>query len=105
MIFHAGAFWGIVFYYLIINIIMFCTMGYDKKISMNDKSKRRIPEKNLYLMAFLGGGVGGLVSMSYFRHKTKHIDFGIVYTIASLMHIIMIYFFMGAFVFEFIEKM
>lgn len=102
MIFHAGAFWGIVFYYLMINLIMFCTMGYDKKISMSDKKKRRIPEKNLYLMAFLGGGVGGLVSMSYFRHKTKHIDFVIVYTIASLMHIIIVYLFMGEFVFEFV---
>lgn len=105
MVFHSTAFWLIIFYYLIINIIMFCTMGFDKKRSMMDKSKekRRVPEKNLYLLAFLGAGLGGLISMSYFRHKTKHIDFAIVYTIATLMHIIITYFMMGTFVFEFTE--
>lgn len=83
---------------------MFFTMGTDKKRSM-DRSKQhcRIPEKNLYLLSFVGGGVGGLISMNYFRHKTKHIDFAIVYTVTAILHIMVIYLLMGTFVFEFTD--
>lgn len=36
------------------------------------KGKWRIPEKRLFLTAILGGSVGCILGMRWFRHKTKH---------------------------------
>lgn len=48
----------------------FLIMGIDKR-----KAKRglwRVPEKSIFLIALLGGGVGTWLGMQIFRHKTKH---------------------------------
>lgn len=63
----------IIAYILIINISGFIIMGYDKKNAI--KEKRRVPEKRLFLIAFLGGAIGIYVGMEEFRHKTKHPKF------------------------------
>ena len=60
-------------YYLIINLILYLAMAVDKKRAV--KNAWRIPEKNLYFLAVLGGGVGGLIAMYTKHHKNKHIDF------------------------------
>lgn len=39
------------------------------------KNKRRISEKMLFELVFLGGGIGGIIGMYAFRHKTKKIRF------------------------------
>ncbi len=57
-------------YLLIINIISFVTAGLDKLLAI--KKLRRISEKNLFLLSFLGGAAFMLLSMFLFRHKTKH---------------------------------
>ena len=49
----------IVGYYLIINLILYFAMVIDKKRAIKDGW--RIPEKNLFLLAVLGGGIGGLL--------------------------------------------
>ena len=36
------------------------------------KGKWRIPEKTLFLFAFLGGSLGTTLGMHSFHHKTKH---------------------------------
>ena len=36
------------------------------------QGKRRIPEATLFLSALLGGSLGAVVGMNFFRHKTKH---------------------------------
>lgn len=56
-------------YTLIINIALFFTMGFDKHCAV--KEKRRIPEATLFIMALLGGSIGGFLSMKLFHHKTK----------------------------------
>ena len=53
-----------------INIALCAMMGIDKLCAK--LNKRRIPEKVLFLLAVLGGGLGGTVGMLSFRHKTKH---------------------------------
>ena len=48
----------------------------------------RIPERRFFVTAFLGGGIGVLLGMKYFRHKTRHPSFlfGIpALTLASLL--------------------
>jgi len=61
------------FYILILNIIGLTAMGVDKA-----KAKTgawRIPEKTLLAIAAIGGSIGVLAGMYFFRHKTKHILF------------------------------
>ncbi len=57
-------------YLMVINLIAFALMGIDKWKSK--RNKWRIPEKTLFLFPCLGGGIGGLLGMYHFRHKTRH---------------------------------
>jgi len=55
---------------VVMNLAAFALMGIDKA-----KAKAgawRIPEKTLFLVTALFGGLGGTLGMSFFRHKTKH---------------------------------
>ena len=55
---------------VVMNLVAFALMGIDKA-----KAKAgawRIPEKTLFLVTALFGGLGGTLGMSFFRHKTKH---------------------------------
>lgn len=57
-------------YLLIVNIIAFAMMGIDKR-----RAKRgawRISEKALFISALIGGSIGAICGMQFFRHKTKH---------------------------------
>ena len=64
---------SLVIYLIIINLISFYVMGLDK---YRAKHKMwRIPERTLFLLAFIGGSVGSILGMYLFRHKTKHAKF------------------------------
>ena len=55
---------------IVMNLLAFALMGIDKM-----KARRgswRIPEKTLFLVTALFGGLGGTLGMKVFRHKTKH---------------------------------
>lgn len=55
---------------IVMNLLAFALMGIDKM-----KARRgswRIPEKTLFLVTALFGGLGGTMGMKVFRHKTKH---------------------------------
>lgn len=56
-------------YFLIINITGFAMAYSDKKKAVN--GKRRISEKALFFVSFIGGSAGMLIGMKKFRHKTK----------------------------------
>ena len=61
---------AIVVILLVMNGLAFVLMGLDKA-----KAKAgawRIPEKTLFLVTALFGGLGGTLGMTFFRHKTKH---------------------------------
>ena len=60
-------------YLFIINAIGFILMLVDKIKAR--KNLWRIPEKVLFLSAILGGSIGSLLGMYFFRHKTKHFSF------------------------------
>lgn len=59
-----------ILYIFLINIFAFFLMGNDKARAR--KKKYRIPEKNLFLTALLGGSIGAILGMYTFRHKTRH---------------------------------
>ena len=63
-------FYALGIYLLIVNLWAFALMGIDKRRAKKDAW--RIKEKSLFLPVLLGGGVGGILGMKTFRHKTKH---------------------------------
>lgn len=87
----------IVGYYLLINLILYFTMALDKRRAI--KGGWRIPEKNLYLLAVLGGGVGGLLAMVFKHHKNKHLDFILTYTVTAILHMVVAFLLIGKFAF------
>lgn len=65
----------IILYILLINIIGFFIMGLDKFKAK--KGYWRTPEKTIFTITLLGGGVGTVAGMYVFRHKTKKLAFTI----------------------------
>ena len=55
---------------VVMNIAAYVLMGVDKKRAK--AGAWRIPEKTLFLVTALFGGLGGTLGMKVFRHKTKH---------------------------------
>ena len=55
---------------LVMNLMSFALMGIDKMKAR--AGMWRIPEKTLFLVTALFGGLGGTLGMVLFRHKTRH---------------------------------
>lgn len=60
-------------YLALINLVAFAAMGIDKALAKT--GGRRIPEKVLFILVLLLGGIGGTLGMRLFRHKTRHTYF------------------------------
>ena len=60
----------ILIYLAIINLLAFALMGIDKRRAV--RHAWRIPEATLFWSAILGGSIGAIAGMRFFRHKTKH---------------------------------
>ncbi|WP_343208766.1 DUF1294 domain-containing protein [Anaerolentibacter hominis] len=60
-------------YLILINLIGFGLMGLDKRRAR--LHKWRIKEHTLFAAALLGGSIGSILGMYFFRHKTKHRQF------------------------------
>jgi uncharacterized membrane protein YsdA (DUF1294 family) len=84
-------------YYILINLVLYITMVIDKKRAIKDGW--RIPEKNMFIMAVMGGGLGGLVAMVFKRHKNRHLDFIMVFTMTSILHMLVAFLLIGKFAF------
>ncbi|KQL32885.1 hypothetical protein AN960_23235 [Bacillus sp. FJAT-25509] len=80
------------FYLVIINIISFAIMGIDK--SRAKRKAWRIPERILFLFAIIGGSIGSILGMYYFRHKTKHPKFVFGYWIILFIQFVVYFFFL-----------
>lgn len=81
---------NILIYILIINVITFFMMWFDKhEAKIGDW---RVPERTLFLLVLLGGGIGGIAGMYVFRHKTRKWYFKIGFPAILIMQIVfMIY--------------
>jgi len=55
---------------VLVNLVEFALMGWDKRRAR--RGEWRVRERTFFLLAFLGGALGGIVGMQVFRHKTKH---------------------------------
>lgn len=78
----------IMIYIASINIIGFLAMFIDKQ-----KAKYgywRIPEKTLFILTLLGGGIGTITGMYLFRHKTKKTYFTIGFPAILVIEVILV---------------
>lgn len=82
---------NIVIYFIVINLIGFFIMWLDKRKAK--KGAWRIPEKTLFIITALGGGIGTIAGMYTFRHKTKRIQFVIGFPLITILEIITIIWF------------
>lgn len=79
-----------IFIYIVFtNILLFTLMSIDKQRA---KLKQwRISEKTFFILALIGGSVGGVLGMYTFRHKTKHLKFTLGFLTIILFQIIAVY--------------
>lgn len=78
----------IIGYILIINLVGFVAMYIDKKKAQ--RNEWRIKEGTLLSIALLGGGIGGMIGMYKFRHKTKKLKFTIGFPTIIITQIVVI---------------
>ena len=71
--------------FLLMNLIGFLLMRADKLRAR--KGEWRIPERVLFAVSFLLGGVGSALGMYAFRHKTAHASFRILLPLGALFSI------------------
>ena len=83
---------NIIIYFIIINIIGFLIMFIDKQKAK--KGKWRIPEKTLFIITALGGGIGTISGMYTFRHKTQKVAFVVGLPAITILEIICIIYFL-----------
>ena len=65
----------------VMSLVCFLAYGLDKQRAAN--AGRRVSERTLHLMAFLGGWPGALIGQRQFRHKTQKLTFRIVFGIVG----------------------
>ena len=75
-------------YLIIINVIGFVAMWLDKRKAQH--GSWRTPEKTLFTITLLGGGVGTILGMYTFRHKTKKLYFTIGFPVILITEIFII---------------
>ncbi|WP_369802879.1 DUF1294 domain-containing protein [Sporosarcina sp. P20a] len=75
-------------YMVILSLWAFGAMGYDKRQAQ--KKKQRVPERNLWLLALLGGGVGAYFGMQFFHHKTRKTNFRIGFLLLMMIDIVLL---------------
>jgi len=70
---------------VVMNVLSFALMALDK--SAAKKGKWRVPEKTLFLVTALFGGLGGVLGMQLCRHKTKHWYFQLFFPLLLIAQI------------------
>ena len=77
--------WPLWAYLGVINLVTFIVYAADKRIAQRRKGGRRVPERTLLLLSFLGGCIGACFGMFLIRHKTKHMRFVILVPLSTVL--------------------
>lgn len=78
----------VLLYLLAVNLLLFAVMGIDKY-----KAKHqlwRIPERTLFVLAAIGGSLGGILGMRLFHHKTLHPQFRYGFPAILILQLILV---------------
>lgn len=76
-------------YLLAINIATFVVMCVDKRRAV--RHRWRIPEYVLFLLALVGGSIGGVVGMCILRHKIRKRPFVMGFPVIMVIQIILLF--------------
>ncbi|MFS0574898.1 DUF1294 domain-containing protein [Sporosarcina sp. 179-K 3D1 HS] len=68
----------------LLSLWAFFAMRMDKRQAK--RRGQRVPERNLWLLAILGGGIGAYFGMQVFRHKTRHTNFRIGFLLLAIAY-------------------
>ncbi len=72
----------------LMNIGAFALMGHDKRCAR--QGNWRVPEKTLFLVTACFGGLGGVLGMKVFHHKTQHWYFKVFFPVLLIVQIILL---------------
>lgn len=72
-------------YLLVVNLLVFCAFGRDKRLAL--QGRYRVPEARLLLYAALGGALGAWLGMKRFHHKTRKWRFRLLVPLFFLLHL------------------
>ena len=72
----------------IMNIASFMLMGHDKRCAR--QGKWRVPEKTLFLVTACFGGLGGVLGMKVFHHKTQHWYFRVFFPVLLIIQVVVL---------------
>lgn len=78
----------VVIYLFIINVITFVAFAGDKRAA--ELGKRRISERDLLTLAFIGGTPGALVAQQMLRHKTRKEPFRSTLWALAALHLVLL---------------
>ena len=70
---------------VVMNVISFALMGHDKRCAR--QGKWRVPEKRLFLATACFGGLGGVLGMKVFHHKTQHWYFKVFFPVLLVLQV------------------
>lgn len=77
-----------IYYLILVNSIAFFYCYLDKRKAI--QRNRRIKEKVLFQLIIIGGGLGFLIAMYTFHHKTKHLKFVIITPLFTIIWMIIL---------------
>lgn len=83
----------LILFFAAVNLSAFCLFGWDK-IAAGQKIDR-VPELVLYFSVVCGGGVGALLGMNVFRHKTRKSSFQMIVALILIVQITALIWFFG----------
>ena len=73
---------------IVMNLVSFALMGIDKRRAQ--RGAWRISEKALFLTTACFGGLGGVLGMKVFHHKTKHWYFSVFFPAMLVVQIVIL---------------
>ena len=73
---------------IVINLVSFALMGIDKRRAR--RGVCRISERTLFLTTACFGGLGGVLGMKVFHHKTKHWYFRVFFPVLLVLQIVLL---------------
>ena len=60
------------------------------KLKARHEKVPRLPERNLLLLAIVGGGIGAWLGMEVFRHKTQHRSFRVIVPLFTCLWLVIV---------------
>jgi uncharacterized membrane protein YsdA (DUF1294 family) len=70
---------------VVMSVISFAVYGLDKRQAVT--GGRRVRERTLHVLAFLGGWPGAMLGQRRFRHKTRKVSFLIAFWMVVVFHV------------------